>query len=304
MSKGEGKLIAIKFTEKLIGDVSGLTPSPIGGQGYKPIRGAAITTNGTIYSGTIANLVDNDTATYLWTGATFWLQFQLPTAQVKTGFRWYIGHGSYYPTAFTVSASNDGVNYTTLGTFSGTGTIGWQEYTFINATAYLYYKITVTSSNQTNYCFIYEIQFREAIGNEKAFSVTGQEYNYVPEGDLSAKSYSVEKVSAHPTEANTILLSIPQGSQFENVYGDITVAYDGSGNLIGLGGPVLAFSVTFTPADLIPKPDQNAIGHIEVVSITTTGSLIRVYYTDTKAEEHIEVTGITATGALTHVNDI
>lgn len=302
MSKGQGKLIGIKFTEKLIGDISGLTPNPVGGYGYKRILDALITVSGTV-NYTAKELIDGDLNTLWWAGPSNYIQAQFSTAVCKTGFRWYIGHGSYYPTAFSIAGSNDGSNFTTLGTFSGTGTVGWQAFTFENTMSYLYYRITTTAV-MNGYSFIYELQFLDPVGNEKAFTVSGNEYNYVPEGTLSAKTYTVLGVSAHPTETNSILLSIADFSKFENVYGDLTISYDGSGNLMGLGGPVLAFSVTFTPAELIPKPDQHAIGHIEITAITSTGNLVRVYYAESKEEEHIEITGVTAMGTLTHVNDL
>jgi hypothetical protein len=67
---------------------------------------------------------------------------------------------------------------------------------------------------------------------------------------------------------------------------------------------VAAFSKTFSPTELVPKPDQNGQEHIAITSITANGTLTKIYYTNAKAEEHISITGITAVGVLTHINDI
>ena len=100
----------------------------------------------------------------------------------------------------------------------------------------------------------------------------------------------------------SIVLEMQPLERFESAAGNIAVAYDGLGILAGQGGPVPAFEQSFSPVDLIPKPDQNDQEHVSV-SMSAIGNLMRVYYTDTKEEEHIEVT-MSATGKLTNVNDI
>lgn len=105
-------------------------------------------------------------------------------------------------------------------------------------------------------------------------------------------------------DANSIVLEMEPLQRFESAAGDITVAYDGSGTLQGAGGPVSAFTQSFTPADLIPKPDQNDQEHIAITSVTANGTLTAIQYVSAKAEEHISITGITAVGVLTNINDI
>jgi hypothetical protein len=105
-------------------------------------------------------------------------------------------------------------------------------------------------------------------------------------------------------DLNSIVLEMQPLERFESAAGDITVAYDGSGTLQGTGGSVSAFEQSFAPTDLIPKPDQNDQEHIAITSVTASGTLTKIYYTNTKAEEHISITGITAVGVLTNINDI
>lgn len=142
-------------------------------------------------------------------------------------------------------------------------------------------------------------------GNAPAFTVTGQEYNYLPDGILIDGDYRVESVSAHPSQENTILLTMNDSYRFNNAVGDLTVSYNKSlGTLAGLGGQVESFSVSFTPSDLQKKDNPNAAEHIELSSITAAGTYIRVYYTNSYADERVEISDITATATLININDL
>ena len=96
--------------------------------------------------------------------------------------------------------------------------------------------------------------------------------------------------------------------RFNNVAGDLTVFYDGAGSLAGFDGPVEEFTESFTPIGLVAKPHQNNQEHIEISSVSATGKLTRVYFSDIDQAEdqgRIEVLGITsATGVLTHIDNI
>jgi hypothetical protein len=156
------------------------------------------------------------------------------------------------------------------------------------------------------------IRFTEPITTDvttcslSAFTVTGQEYNFVPGGTLEGKAYAVKSISAHPAEPNGILLEMVGLKRFPSVVGNLTVAYDAAvGNLAGTGGPVESFSLSFAPEGLIAKPHQNDQEHIEISDITATGNLIPICYTDVQnGGEHLEITNITAVGTLTHIDDI
>lgn len=113
-----------------------------------------------------------------------------------------------------------------------------------------------------------------------------------------------------PSEApaDTIRLIMNDYFRFNNVAGDLTVFYDGAGSLAGFDGPVEEFTESFTPIGLVAKPHQNNQEHIEISSVSATGKLTRVYFSDIDQAEdqgRIEVLGITsATGVLTHIDNI
>lgn len=105
------------------------------------------------------------------------------------------------------------------------------------------------------------------------------------------------------TDETAIVLTMQTLKRFRNVEGDLTVTYDATvGNLAGEGGPVLSFSKTFSPVDLIQKPNPHDPENIDM-SVSAVGTLTRIYYTNAKEEEAIEIT-ISATGTLTHIDDI
>lgn len=100
------------------------------------------------------------------------------------------------------------------------------------------------------------------------------------------------------------VLTFPSGNvnSFRNAVGDITLTYDGAGELEGEGGPVQEFEETFTPVDLIPKHNPNDVEHIEL-NLIAAGTLTRIYYTDAQEREHISL-AVSASGVLTHVDDL
>lgn len=142
-------------------------------------------------------------------------------------------------------------------------------------------------------------------GNESHFTITVPEYDMVPEGTLGSVSKAVASTAAGDT-AKELVLTMGDTTRFLNAAGNITVAYDGGGTLQGDGGPVAAFSVAFSPADLIAKNNPHDPEHIEISSVVAAGELTALKYTDTAAQDmgHIEITSITATGTLTNVHDI
>ena len=107
-------------------------------------------------------------------------------------------------------------------------------------------------------------------------------------------------------DQHSMIIEMQPLQRFESAAGPITVAYNGGGTLIGEGGAVLAFTQSFTPTDLVPKPHQNDAEHIEISSIAAAGTLTKIHYTNTAEQDqgHIEIASITATGTLTKVSDI
>lgn len=144
----------------------------------------------------------------------------------------------------------------------------------------------------------------DVTGNQSHFLVTAKEYNWVPNGTLQSVAKTVSDTSSGAT-AKELILNMVGTTRFESAV-ELTVTYDGLGTIAGSSGNVEAFTQTFTPTDLIPKPDQNAQEHVEISDIISSGVLTKVYYTDTANQEqgHISVTSVTVLGVLTHVNDL
>lgn len=143
-------------------------------------------------------------------------------------------------------------------------------------------------------------------GNESYFQVSVPMYEYVPGGTLSDVVVPVISTAAYPDNPNAVLLEFGAGNvnSIQNAAGPITISYAG-GTLQGNGGPVEAFSETFTAIDLDYKGGQNDAEHLELSNITATGVLTRIYYGDYQAGgEHLEISAITASGTLTHINNI
>lgn len=309
-TKADGKYIALKFDQELLGDVSGKTPIPVGGWGTgdkeQPI--VAVTSSGDYSTSYPAsNVMDGSTSNY-WrsssvAGSYLILDFGEPV--VIGGFNIYQST-SYYPKEIKASGSNDGSAYTEIGTSRDDGSAqGWKTFSYNNSVAYQYYKLEFTDYASTSRLYIYEIKafVAKPVGNEQAFEVKGKVYTYVPDGELVDESFDVASVSRHETEENTILLEIDDYDRFESVIGELTVTYTRLlGNLSGAGGAVEDFVVSFQPEDLVWKGDQNDAEHISL-SVQASGFLTKVTYSDTAENEHIEIS-VTATGVLTHIDDL
>lgn len=245
MSKGDGLKIGIKFTEGLAGDVS-----LQGGMVEK--QDGEWTANGS-YSGSypIGNAKDESTSSYWQSRSTDnYIQINRPSTKLL-GFKVYKG-SSYRPSNFTLSASEDGVDYFDVTSGSLTAATGWETIMFSSHMNYEYFRFSFGYSSRL---YIYELVL---IVDECEFAVTGKEYKYV-NGELIDKSYQVVSVESHPTEPKSILLTLDWWSRFNNVEGELTVEYDATkGSLTGAGGAVESFEVSFNPIDLIQTPNPNA----------------------------------------------
>lgn len=301
MSKGEGRKVAIKFTEELVG--LGVTPT----EGYPELKvESAIMTASSQYSSTYSpdKAFDGNISTYWDTRQSVpqWIQAQLATAVALTRFRWYVG--SYAPNGFLLQGSNDGFNWDTLFQGESTSATGWKEFIFPNSGKYLYYRWNIDSLHSSR-LYIYEIEmFYKEFQNESAFRVSGQQHKYV-NGPLIDATYAVVGVEHHPTEPRTILLTVDQFSRFENAEGVISVAYDASrGNLVGAGGSVEPFVVDFLPTGLVQEPNPG-IEEIITVEPIVTLTLTSVSYAKAyDAEEVIIAAPALVTVVLTDASII
>ena len=102
-----------------------------------------------------------------------------------------------------------------------------------------------------------------------------------------------------------LILEFDKGNirSIQNAVGNVDIAYAG-GTLIGAGGAVAPFEISFTPEGLLAKNNPSDCEHIEVANVKSNVNLIRVYYTSTQLIENVSITDVKATGILTHINDI
>lgn len=303
MSKGEGRKIAIKFTDDLIGDVSGMNPKPIApGNYFKPTGIATASSQYSSYSPTRA--FDNNESSYWYTreSGTQWIQIQLEEPLFSSGFRWYIG-GRYRPNGFEFQGSNDGISWDNLLTSSSENTTGWQEFDAPIAGPYIYYRWNITSKH-SSYIYIYEVELKGASGQEGAFFITGKEYKYL-HGPLINVEYKVDRVEKHPVEANSVLLTMKDFNSFNNIEGHLTIHYNAiKGNLSGRGGVVESFTERFTPTDLVPEPTPAVA---ETISVAPTGldiELVPIEYIDgfSKGSDSITVAPTSLEIELVHID--
>lgn len=122
----------------------------------------------------------------------------------------------------------------------------------------------------------------DVTGNEDAFIITGQEYEYTDgpdhNGKLVSKTYTVGTVQTHPTEPNSIQLLM--NDYIRNLQGNITLNYNqASGNLAGTSGAMKSFEEDFTPADLTQglTATGGAYGTHEYIEANVFGNIDLIY---------------------------
>lgn len=145
----------------------------------------------------------------------------------------------------------------------------------------------------------------EAEGSEGAFTISFNQWKYVPNGYLEVTTREVDLVEIDQEDAHILYLNFPPGMthSIQNAVGDITVAYDSTkGTLRGLGGPVQNFTQTFTPTDLEPKYNPHEEEHLSL-GLTFDDDLISIQYNNTKEDEHIDLE-LTFTSTLTYIGDL
>lgn len=298
MSKSEGKKIAIRFSDRVMGNLEILPKLPFIVGKFINLFGfyAASSTYSVSYPP--SNAFDGSTSSmwYTRTSGEQWIQVSTVRPIRLGGFRWYLG-SSYRPKDFKVQGSDDGVNWTDLFTGASEDTQGWKEYYWQYADAYLYHRWTVTT-RYSSYLYLYEIE--AFVHDEKALKVTGLQRDYVG-GELKEVDYAIKKIEHHPIEENTLLITLHDNYQeaFDEVEGAVTIQYKGQlGNLIGYGGAVEDFTVGFYPTDLISSPNPGIEERL-TVGVNTRAVLIPVtYHNIYDLSERIRVVGLTITTQL------
>ena len=141
--------------------------------------------------------------------------------------------------------------------------------------------------------------------NENAFSVEGQEFLYI-NGPLIAGDYQIDTVEPHPSEPNSVLITMLPLKRFHNTEGELLVQYDaGEGNLEGIGGIVESFQESFMPTDLEPVPnphlEENIASSVSDYILTLTEINFIDGFTD---DEFIECAVTDYTVTFTHIDHI
>lgn len=302
MSKGLGQKIAIQFTEKLVGDVSGKNPPFMRGENFFRATGTA-TASSQYSSYSPDRAFDGDTSSYWYTRSSGiqWIQIQFSEKIYASGFRWYVA--SYPPYSFNTYGSDDGEAWSLLVSANSPSSPGWYTFDF-PVGSYLYYRWEITSRH-SSYLRIQDIELREAAGNEAAFTVTGQEYKYI-NGPIIEKTYQVVSVERHPdyTDDKHVLLTMHPQGRFNNVVGNLTVSYDHTiGKMQGRGGFVESFSATFEPSELVTFPQPNADQGIIAVAIQASVSFVHIDYYSRYGDSTVVVL-ITCSISFLHVDDV
>lgn len=307
MSKAEGKKITIKFTEDLVGDVSGLTPTPVG---YKAgatdlAQGKEVLVGNQSY-GAGTRAVDGSDSTYWGTYSTlpWWIMVDLVEIKKTAGFYILQNNSSYRARTYEVQGSNDSDIWSTIQT-GELENISDQiiEYP---VSEYRYIRLNFTSYWSSSRAYIYTLKIleAEAMGNEGAFNLPGKEYKYV-RGPLLDKEYKPISVERHPTVDKAILLTFPIRGEFNNAEGPLTVEYDETkGNLSGQGGAVESFTEVFTPTGLKQTPNPGIEETITVSPTQIIADFLKVEYIEGYGIEAETITAapVTVTVELLHTS--
>ena len=291
MSKSDGLKIGIKFTEDLVGDVV-----LIGGLIEK--QDGEWDANGTYTSSRpIDNARDGNISSY-WESRSIenYIQINRPTTKL-TGFKIYKG-SSYRPNSYTISVSENGVDFIEVESGNTEPTTGWETITLDSNLKSDYFRISFGYSSRM---YLYELVL---MIDECEFSINGQEYKYV-NGNLVNKTYRITNLEPHPTEPNSILLTLDWWSKFNNVEGELTVKYDATkGNLTGSGGAVESFEVEFTPTDLVQTPNPGIEEHLKAYPYEIVLGLKEIEFQNRYAEEYLKAYPYEIVLDLKHVSEI
>lgn len=280
MSKGLGRKIAIKFTEDIINLVETIkTPG-------ESINGK-FTANGTYTGSLVNNVIDGSTSTY-WESRTTGNYIQVEVGNVElAGFSIYKG-SSYRPSTYTLEASDDGVNFTSVKSGSFVASTGWETVTLDVPIAPLAIRL---KCGFTTRLYIYE--FKMIINDYRytgqEFKVEWQEPKHVG-GPLIDRVGYPKRLQQHPEDpSNTILLTMYDTQRFHNAEGQITLSYDHTkSNLQGRGGVVASFYRSFLPSDLEPKPNPHDEEQLSVIARAEV-DFMKVTYNNAYADEIITV---------------
>lgn len=264
MSKAIGRLIRLKFSEKLL--VPTGKPDPLEQTG-------TLSALGTYSNNFVSRVYDGNTLTFWGTVTTNnYIQITHDIPIAINSLRWYVTDSTYRPAGFRVDVSNDDATYTTLFTGTSSSGIGWKTFNLNNTDKYKYYRIIFTTLSNGR-VYLHELQFTalRAQFEKTAFTITGKEYEYVGSETLVDKTYTPIKVINHPDDLTSVQIILDAGNLIQNVEGEVTVSYDADiGDLEGKAGKVASFTVSFLPSGLEQKPNPFYIETDNIIASVNT----------------------------------
>lgn len=144
-------------------------------------------------------------------------------------------------------------------------------------------------------------------GNESNFKIKFDAYDPAIDRNVQVARDVIAVTLVPDSENKVIQLTLAEGNvnSMQQATGDIIVAYDGGGTLIGLGDPVAAFELLFTPEGVTYKGHQSNIEHIDIAEYTITSKMTKVTYHSAKhGAEHVSVNEFAVSSTLTHIDNI
>jgi hypothetical protein len=164
--------------------------------------------------------------------------------------------------------------------------------------------ISINNSSQTEIIISFDVPISSASPSTlyEAFTVSGEEYNRIPDGELLNVQYDVESTIIQ--NGNECKLILVESDRMKNPTGNIIVEFDATkGNISSPDDSQSSnFNIHFVPLITAPVFNPNDVEHISV-SISQAVVNRLVTYTSLKEEEYISV-GLTQTNIVYHVDDI
>lgn len=121
--------------------------------------------------------------------------------------------------------------------------------------------------------------------------------------DSNGESLNGVTLTVVISTSNIVKLNMKPLDKFNNAAGPITVVYSG-GYLMGEGGPVEPFEETFTPTDLIMKPNQMVRERLELSSLDINSKLKDINYIDNIVRENLVISNLLIITELIPIDEI
>ncbi|MBH0166286.1 discoidin domain-containing protein [Fictibacillus sp. 7GRE50] len=166
-----------------------------------------------------------------------WLQYDFGTGKTIAKYRIYYEYGvsgwdsyDYSPSIWEFQGSNDNASWTTLDTQTGQGwdSDGWKEYALDNTTPFRYYRLYVTSSKNSLWCTVMEMQMLSLVVSDSPQPRPVQDI----ESDLTIRGQ--QKLTEYEQEVyleGQILTSSPFKYEIDYDLGDIVTIQNKDWNI-------------------------------------------------------------------------